>query len=211
VEHPVTEAVTGVDLVQAMIRVAAGEKLPFGQSDVTLSGHALEARIYAEDPARGFLPSPGRLTAFRPPEGAGLRIDAGVEAGSEVSVHYDALLAKLIAHAPTREEAIGKLDAGLRAFAVAGVRTSIPFQRWLLRQPEFRAGAVDVGFVERRWPKGGAPPLPSLRAPAEAAARAALAGAPSPDQRAAVTVRPKLVDVLIDGELFSFARDELGA
>jgi acetyl-CoA carboxylase biotin carboxylase subunit len=211
VEHPVTEAVTGIDLVEAMIRVAAGEKLPFGQADVALSGHALEARIYAEDPARGFLPSPGRVGIFRAPEGPGLRVDAGVEAGSEVSVHYDALLAKLVAFAPTRDAAIERLDAGLRAFAVAGVRTSIPFQRWLLRQPEFRAGAVDVGFVERRWPKGGPPPLdPALRAPAEAAARAALAGAPGVDPRAAVTVRPKLVDVLIDGELFSFPREELG-
>jgi acetyl-CoA carboxylase biotin carboxylase subunit len=203
VEHPVTEAVTGVDLVQAMIRIAAGEKLGFGQADVALTGCALEARIYAEDPARGFLPSPGRLSVFRPPEGPGLRVDAGVEAGSEVSVHYDALLAKLVALAPSRDAAIERLDAGLRAFSVAGVRTSIPFQRWLLRQPEFRAGAVDVGFVERRWPKGGAPPLdPSLRAAAVA---------PSPDARAAVTLRPKLVDVLIDGELFAFARDELGA
>jgi acetyl-CoA carboxylase biotin carboxylase subunit len=210
VEHPVTEAVTGVDLVQAMIRIAAGEKLGFGQEDVALSGHAIEARIYAEDPARGFLPSPGRLSVFRPPEGEGLRVDAGVEAGSEVSVHYDALLAKLVAAGDTREEALARLDAGLRAFAVAGVRTSIPFQRWLLRQPDFRAGRVDVGFVERCWPKGGAEPLdPSLRAAAAAAARAALAGSAAPAASAAVTVRPKVVDVLIQGELFSFAREEL--
>jgi acetyl-CoA carboxylase biotin carboxylase subunit len=212
VEHPVTEAVTGVDLVEAMIRVASGEKLWLEQDDVRVSGCALEARIYAEDPARGFLPSPGRLSAFRPPEGPGLRVDAGVAAGGEVSVHYDALLAKLIAHAPSRDAALLRLDAGLRGFAVAGVRTSIPFQRWLLREPDFRAGAVDVGFVERRWPRGGAPPLdPALRAPAEAAARAALAGAPSPDPRAAATVRPKAVDVLIDGDFFSFPREELGA
>jgi acetyl-CoA carboxylase biotin carboxylase subunit len=211
VEHPVTEAVTGVDLVQAMIRVAAGERLGFAQEDLVLSGHAVEARIYAEDPARGFLPSPGRLGVFRPPAGEGLRVDAGVEAGSEVSVHYDALLAKLIAHGPTREAALARLDAGLRGFAVAGVRTSIPFQRWLLRQPDFRAGRVDVGFVERCWPKGGADPLdPSLRAAAEAAARAALAGSPpAGDGAPAVTVRPKLVDVLVEGELFSFPREEL--
>ena len=213
VEHPVTEAVTGVDLVQAMIRIAAGEKLGFGQADVVLRGHAVEARIYAEDPARGFLPSPGRLSVFRPPAGAGLRVDAGVEAGSEVSVHYDALLAKLVAVGATRDEALATLDEGLRGFAVAGVRSSIPFQRWLLRQPEFRAGRVDVGFVERSWPKGGAEPLdPSLRPVAEAAARSALAGGEAPaagGREAAVTVRPKLVDVLIDGELFSFPREEL--
>jgi acetyl-CoA carboxylase biotin carboxylase subunit len=212
VEHPVSEAVTGIDLVQAMIRVAAGEKLGFGQEDVALRGHAVEARIYAEDPSRGFLPSPGRLSVFRPPHGAGLRVDAGVEVGSEVSVHYDALLAKLVAVGGTRDEAIARLDGGLRDFAVAGVRSSIPFQRWLLRQPDFRAGRVDVGFVERAWPKGGAEPLdPSLRPLAEAAARAALAGgsAPAASGRAAVTVRPKLVDVLIDGDLFSFPREEL--
>jgi len=214
VEHPVTEAVTGVDLVQAMIRVAAGEELGFAQQDLVLSGHAVEARIYAEDPARGFLPSPGRLGVFRPPEGEGLRVDAGVEAGSEVSVHYDALLAKLVAVGATRDEALARLDAGLRAFGVAGVRTSIPFQRWLLRQPDFRAGRVDVGFVERCWPKGGAEPLDaSLRPLAEEAARAALSGASASEagDRAAVTVRAKLVDVLIDGELFSFPREELAS
>jgi acetyl/propionyl-CoA carboxylase alpha subunit len=126
-----------------------------------------------------------------------------------VSVHYDALLAKLVATGATREEALARLDAGLCDFAVAGVRTSIPFQRWLLRQPDFRAGGIDVGWVERCWPKGGAEPLdPSLRGAAAAAARAALAGAPAPEP-AAVTVRPKRVDVLIHGDLFSFAREEL--
>jgi acetyl-CoA carboxylase biotin carboxylase subunit len=208
VEHPVTEAVTGVDLVAAMIRVAAGEPLGLRQADVALRGHAIEARIYAEDPARGFLPSPGTLGVFRAPAGPGLRVDAGVEAGSVVSPHYDALLAKLVASGATREEALARLDAALADFAVAGVRTSIPFQRWLLQQPAFRAGGVDVGFVERSWPKGGAPPRdPSLRAKAEAAARAALAGASEPG--AAVTVRAKAVDVLIGGDLFSFPREAL--
>jgi acetyl-CoA carboxylase biotin carboxylase subunit len=211
VEHPVTEAVTGIDLVQAMIRVAAGEPLGLRQSDVALRGHAIEARIYAEDPARGFLPSPGRLSVFRPPTGPGLRVDAGVEAGDPVTVHYDALLAKLVACAETRDAALARLDAALAGFAVAGVRTSIPFQRWLLRQDAFRAGRVDIGFVERSWPKGGAGPLdPSLRPVAEAAARSALAGSPG-GPAAAVTVRPKVVDVLIDGDLFSFAREQLNA
>ena len=209
VEHPVTEAVTGIDLVQAMIRVAAGEPLGLRQQDIELRGHAIEARIYAEDPARGFLPSPGRLSVFRAPTGPGLRVDAGVEAGSEVTVHYDALLAKLVAFAETRDAASARLDAALAGFAVAGVRTSIPFQRWLLRQDAFRSGCVDIGFVERSWPKGGAGPLdPSLRPVAEAAARSALAGSPG-DPLAAVTMRPKVVDVLIAGELFSFPREVL--
>ena len=137
-------------------------------------------------------------------------MDAGIAAGGEVSIHYDALLAKLVAWGETRDEALSRLDGALRAFAVAGVRTSIPFHRWLLRQPAFRAGRVDVGFVERSWPKGGAAPLdPALRPRAEAAARSALAGAASA-RDAAVTVRPKVVDVLIDGELFSFPREVLG-
>jgi len=213
VEHPVTEAVTGIDLVQAMIRVAAGEPLGLRQQDIELRGHAIEARIYAEDPKQSFLPSPGRLSVFRPPTGPGLRVDAGVEAGSEVTVHYDALLAKLVAFAETRDAALARLDAALAGFAVAGVRTSIPFQRWLLRQDVFRSASVDIGFVERSWPKGGAGPLdPSLRPLAVAAARAALGGSCGPmlgGPEAAVTVRPKVVDVLIDGDLFSFPREEL--
>ena len=209
VEHPITEAVTGIDLVQAMLRIATGEKLGLRQPELALSGHAVEARLYAEDPARGFLPSPGRISVFRTPTGPGLRVDAGIAAGGEVSIHYDALLAKLVAWGETRDEALARLDGALRDFAVAGVRTSIPFHRWLLRQPAFRAGRVDVGFVERSWPKGGAAPLdPTLRPVAEAAARAALAGAAG-RREAAVTVRPKVVDVLIDGDLFSFPREQL--
>jgi len=158
VEHPVTEAVTGLDLVQAMIRIAAGEPLSIGQGDLALRGAAIEARIYAEDPARNFLPAPGRVTAFEAPAGPGLRVDAGVEAGSEVTVHYDALLAKLVASGETRAEALARLEQGLARFRVEGVHTSLPFLRWLVRELEFRAGGIDVGFVERSWPKGGAPP-----------------------------------------------------
>jgi len=229
VEHPISEAVTGVDLVQAMIRVAAGEELWLRQEDLALRGHAVEARIYAEDPARGFLPSPGRLSLFRAPAGPGMRVDAGVETGSEVTVHYDALLAKLVAFGDSRDEALARLERGLAGFRVAGVRTSIPFQRWLIREPAFRAGGIDVGFVERRWPKGGAPPIdPSARPAAEAAARVALGGAgklavralapgllevgdAGRTREAAVTLRPRGVDVLIDGDLFAFSREELAA
>ncbi len=229
VEHPITEAVTGVDLVQAMIRIAAGEKLELRQQDLSVRGHAIEARLYAEDPAKGFLPSPGQLSVFRPATGAGLRVDAGVAEGSVVTVHYDALLAKLVACGATRAEALARLDGGLAGFRVAGVRSSIPFQRWLLREPAFRAGAIDVGFVERCWPKGGAPPLdPSARPAAEAAARCVLGLAPrcavrelapgllevddgDHKREVAVTPRAKGVDVLIDGDLFAFSREELAA
>ena len=158
VEHPVTELVTGVDLVEAMLRVAAGEKLEVQQSELRIHGHALEARIYAEDPAKGFLPSPGRITRFEAPAGPGLRLDSGVEAGDAVPVHYDALLAKLVAWGETREAALARLDGALAACHVEGVRTSLPFHRWLVREPAFRAGGIDVGFVERSWPRGGAPP-----------------------------------------------------
>jgi acetyl-CoA carboxylase biotin carboxylase subunit len=227
VEHPVTELVTGVDLVEAMIRVAAGEPLEVRQEDLALEGWAVEARIYAEDPARGFLPSPGRLGVFRAPSGPGIRIDAGVEAGDAVSVHYDPLLAKLVAAGATREQALARLDEALARLLVGGVRTSVPFHRWLLQEPAFRAGGIDVGFVERHWPKGGAAPRdPAAGAAAERAARQALTEAPDARVRellpglveveadgrrytAAVTVRPKLVDVTIAGDLFTFRREEL--
>ncbi len=148
VEHPITEAVTGVDLVAEGLRVAAGEPLSFRQEDLALRGHAIEARIYAEDPAKGFLPSPGPLAVFRPPDGPGIRVDAGVEAGSAVTPHYDALLAKLVAWGSDREQALARLDRALSETLVAGVRTSIPFHRWLLRQPGFRAARYDTTFVD---------------------------------------------------------------
>jgi acetyl-CoA carboxylase biotin carboxylase subunit len=227
VEHPITELVTGVDLVEAMIRIAAGEPLGFHQDSVAIQGCAVEARIYAEDPAHGFLPSPGTIGVFRVPSGLGLRIDAGVEAGDDVSVHYDPLIAKLVASGATREQALARLDEALARLLVAGVRTSIPFHRWLLREPAFRAGGIDVGFVERHWPKGGAPPRdPAAKAAAERAARGALSETADPKLRAllpglvevevggrrhtaAVTVRPRGVDVTIAGDLFPFRREEL--
>jgi acetyl/propionyl-CoA carboxylase alpha subunit len=210
-----------------MIRIAAGEPLDVRQEDLAIEGCAVEARIYAEDPSRGFLPSPGTLGVFRVPAGPGLRIDAGVEAGDEVPVHYDPLLAKLVASGSTREQALARLDEALAGFLVAGVRTSIPFHRWLLRESVFRAGGIDVGFVETHWPKGGAAPRdPDAKAAAERAARGALAESPDPQVRellpglveveaggrrhtAAVTVRPKGVDVTIAGDLFPFRREEL--
>ncbi len=148
VEHPVTEEITGVDIVQAMIRVAAGEPLGLEQRELAIRGHAIEARVYAEDPDRRFLPSPGTLERFRAPSGPGIRLDSGVVEGDVVSVHYDALLAKLIAWGETRREAIERLEGALAAFDVEGIKTSIVFHRRLVRHPLFLEGRYDTGFIE---------------------------------------------------------------
>jgi acetyl-CoA carboxylase biotin carboxylase subunit len=147
VEHPVTEAVTCVDIVKQMIRIAAGEPLEISQDQIELRGHAVEARIYAEDPDRGFLPSPGRIRVFRPPAGAGIRVDAGVQAGDTVTPNYDAMLAKLVVWGSDRREALARLDSALAEFAVSGIRTSIPFHRRLLRHAAFAEGEYDTGVV----------------------------------------------------------------
>jgi acetyl-CoA carboxylase biotin carboxylase subunit len=148
VEHAITEAVTGIDLVVAMIRIAAGEPLPFAQSEVEFRGHAIEARIYAENPDRNFIPSPGLITVYRPPSGSGLRIDSGVEEGTKVTVHYDPMIAKLIAWGVDREEAIARLDRALAEFDIQGIATSIPFHRKALVHPDFVSGCYTTDFVE---------------------------------------------------------------
>jgi propionyl-CoA carboxylase alpha subunit len=158
VEHPVTEMVTGLDLVELMIRIAAGEKLPLAQADLRLDGWAIEARIYAEDPARGFLPSIGRLVRYRPPEGEGLRLDSGVDEGAEISLHYDPMMAKLVAHGAGREAALDRLADALDGFCVAGVRHNITFLAALLARPRFRAGALSTDFIADEFPGGFAPP-----------------------------------------------------
>ena len=149
VEHPVTEAITGLDLVEWQFRIAAGETLPLTQDRVPLRGHAVEARIYAEDPERGFLPSTGRLVALELPAGEGIRVDTGVETGSEITPYYDPMIAKMIAHAPTREQALEKLAGALDRTIAAGPRTNVGFLAALCRAGEFRAGRVDTGFIER--------------------------------------------------------------
>jgi acetyl-CoA carboxylase biotin carboxylase subunit len=169
VEHPVTEMVTGLDLVQLQIRVARGEPLPFRQEDLAQRGHAIECRVYAEDPAQGFLPSPGRITALRTPSGPGIRDDSGVSEGSEVPIHYDALVSKLIAWGADREEALARLQRALAEYAVAGIKTTLPFFRELLRDPDFRRGAFDTGFLERMQ----AAKAPARERPWEAAVVAA--------------------------------------
>jgi len=149
VEHPVTEEVTGVDLVQAQLQVAGGLPLPWRQGDIVQRGASIECRIYAEDPAKNFLPSPGRLSRLVVPAGPGIRIECGVAEGVEMTVHYDPLLAKLIATGETREEAIERMGAALDGFVVDGVRTVIPWQRQVVRSAAFRDGAVHTQMVEQ--------------------------------------------------------------
>jgi acetyl/propionyl-CoA carboxylase alpha subunit len=148
VEHPVTEAVVGVDLVRAQLRVASGEPLPWPQETLTQRGHAIEARVYAEDPAQGFLPQAGRLLLYREPQGPGIRVDSGVGEMDSVGVHYDALLAKVIATGETRAHAIERLATALRAFPILGIRTNIPFLIRVLESDAFRSARVHTGFLD---------------------------------------------------------------
>jgi acetyl-CoA carboxylase biotin carboxylase subunit len=149
VEHPVTEEVTGLDLVQAQLRVAAGEPLPWTQAQIPQRGSSIESRIYAEDPAKGFMPSPGRLTRLVLPQGPGVRLECGVAEGVEVSVHYDPLLAKLITTGRDRDEAIARMSTALDAFVVEGVKTAIPFHQRVMRSDLFRSGAVHTQLIEQ--------------------------------------------------------------
>src|ERR1700754_4484377 len=150
VEHPVTELITGIDLVEWQLRVAFGEKLPLTQDQIKLNGHAIEARVYAENPQKNFMPSVGHFKTWRTPEAVdGLRIDAGYREGNAVSPHYDAMLAKVIAWAPTRDAAIDRLNRGLEETDVRGVVTNIPFLSALVPHPKVRSNAIDTGFIER--------------------------------------------------------------
>ncbi len=150
VEHPVTEMVTGLDLVEAQLRIAGGEPLGLRQEDVILRGHAVECRVGAEDPHHGILPSPGVVDAVREPAGPGIRVDSGLAPGVSVSRHYDPLLAKVITWGPTRRAAVDRMAAALDEMAVSGVRTTLPLLRWAVRDPAFRAGEYDVRFA-LRW------------------------------------------------------------
>jgi propionyl-CoA carboxylase alpha chain len=159
VEHPVTEAVTGLDLVELMIRVAAGDKLPFGQEDVRPRGWAIEARIYAEDPTRDFLPSIGRLVRYRPPPGEdGIRIDSGVAEGAEITLHYDPMIAKLTAYGDDRDEAIDRLQGALDGFYLSGVRNNIAFLAAIAASERFRGGVLSTDFIAETFPDGFAAP-----------------------------------------------------
>lgn len=159
VEHPVTELVTGIDLVEQMIRVAAGEKLAIRQSDVKFDGWAVESRVYAEDPYRNFLPSTGRLTRYRPPQegrfdDVTVRNDTGVYEGGEISLYYDPMIAKLVTHAPTRAEAIAAQGDALDAFVVDGIRHNIPFLAAVMAHPRWQAGKLSTGFIAEEYPGG---------------------------------------------------------
>jgi acetyl-CoA carboxylase biotin carboxylase subunit len=160
VEHPVTEWVTGIDLVREQLRLATGEPLGYQQTDVSVRGWAIECRLSAEDPAAGFLPSPGRVAVWRPPAGPWTRLDSGVYEGATVPLHYDPLMAKLVVWGPDRQAAIRRMAAALDEFAVAGVRTTIPFHRAVMRHPDFLAGRLSTAFVGRAFPKGSLEPPP---------------------------------------------------
>lgn len=149
VEHPVTELVTGLDLVREQIKVAWGERLSFSQGDVVWRGHAIECRIYAEDPSMNFMPSPGKITRLRIPQGNGLRDDGGVYEGWEVSIHYDPMISKFAAYGRTRGEAIEKMRRALEEYQIGGIRTTLPFFREVMRDEEFVAGRIDTGFIPR--------------------------------------------------------------
>jgi acetyl-CoA carboxylase biotin carboxylase subunit len=183
VEHPVTELVTGVDLVALQIHVAQGGALPFRQEDLAQRGHAIECRIYAEDTDAGFLPSPGRIVGLRTPSGPGVRDDTGIYEGWEVPVHYDSLLSKLVTFGADREEARRRMRRALREYVVLGVKTTVPFLGRVMEHPDFVRGDLDTGFVER-FVKDAAPTV----ADAEVAAVAAAIGAFR--ERAAARLRP---------------------
>ena len=212
VEHPVTECITGLDLVELMIRVAAGEKLPFAQEDVRLDGWAIETRVYAEDPYRGFLPSIGRLSACQPPEagrhGASLvRIDTGVIEGAEISMFYDPMIAKLITHAPTRSAAIAAQADALDRYLIRGINHNIDFLSAIMAHPRFQAGDnVTTGFIAEEYPDG------FHGAPLDAETRLAIAAAAGVVQ-AIEAERAQLIDGQLSGHGAEYGEDwvvELG-
>jgi acetyl-CoA carboxylase biotin carboxylase subunit len=177
VEHPVTELITGIDLVQWQIRVASGEPLPWTQDDIRFTGHAVECRITSEDPDSGFLPSAGRITHLEVPTGPGVRWDGAIAAGYEVSLFYDPLLGKLIVHAPDRIQAIDRMRRALDELRIVGVETSTPFHRAVMMEPDFRAGTIDIRYLERH------PDILAANGDGDADAVAALAAALLEEER----------------------------
>ena len=179
VEHPVTELVTGRDLVEDQLRVAGGEPLGFAQAEVTAAGHAIEVRLYAEDAEGGFLPATGRIEELRWPSGPGIRVDAGVARGDEVTGRFDPMLAKVIAHGATRDETLDCLTAALDDTVVLGLTTNLRFLRWLVRQPVVRDGEARIDTLERIWPPDDWTERAALPDEAWASAAVALSGMPS--------------------------------
>lgn len=151
VEHPVTEMVTGVDLVREQIRIAEGEKISFTQEELTINGHALEVRVYAEDPLNNFLPDIGKLVVYRRPQGAGVRVDDGYREGMDIPIYYDPMIAKLIVHADTREAAINKMVRAINDYAIVGIQTTLGFCRFAIQHEAFRSGDFDTHFVKHHF------------------------------------------------------------
>jgi propionyl-CoA carboxylase alpha subunit len=196
VEHPVTEEVTGLDLVEQMIRIAAGEKLKLKQKDVKLKGSAIEARIYAEDPYRNFLPSIGRLSRYLPPAGEGVRVDDGVYEGSEISIYYDPMVAKLVTFAGTRAKGIARMSEALDRYYIRGIGHNVNFLAAVMRSPRFQSGKYSTGFIAEEFPKGfsGAAMTPAIRWTLLAVA--AFAHAKAEDCRAFVSAKKPVGCVL---------------
>ncbi len=186
VEHPVTELVTGLDLVHLQLRIAAGEKLPFRQQDISIRGHALECRIYAEDPANNFFPSPGKITTLLQPSGPGIREDCGVYQGWTVPLDYDPMLSKLIAYAPDRRTAIERMRRALDEYFIGGIKTNLSLFRTMLQHPDFVAARIDTGYLDRLLASGFVTPAPENSLVDVAAVSAALfaATSSSPNGRA---------------------------
>lgn len=151
VEHPVTEMISGLDLVKEQIKIAAGERLSFSQKDLKINGHAVECRVYAEDPDNNFLPSTGKITFHRLPTGPGVRVDEGIEAGSEVTVYYDPMLSKVIAHGATRETAIERMKMALSSYSITGVQTNISVLLWLLNNDSFLSGKYSINLIDKEF------------------------------------------------------------
>ncbi len=154
VEHPVTELITGLDLVALQIRIAAGQKLPFRQEDISIRGHAIECRIYAEDPDNNYFPSPGKITMLLTPEGPGIRLDSGVYEGWTVPIDYDPLLAKLVGYGQDRDQAVSRLVRALDELFVAGIKTNTGLFQRILADEEFRSGKIDTGYLDRLFKRG---------------------------------------------------------
>jgi acetyl-CoA carboxylase biotin carboxylase subunit len=171
VEHPVTEMISGLDLVKEQIKVAQGEQLSFAQKDLAIHGHAIEVRVYAEDPANNFLPDIGTLTAYRTPQGPGVRVDDGFEEGMPIPIHYDPMIAKLIVHGADREQAIARMERAIDNYAICGVETTLPFCRFVMGHESFRSGHYDTGFVRDHF----TPESLNGKDPGEAAAAALVA------------------------------------
>ena len=208
VEHPVTELVTGIDLVHLQIRIAAGEKLPFTQDDVRIRGHAIECRIYAEDPDNNYFPSPGKITLLLEPSGPGVRIDSGMYEGWNVPIDYDPLLAKLIGYGSDREQAIARLTRALGEYFVGGIKTNISLFRRILHDADFRAAKLDTGFLDRMLKRTESKPADSKAAEVAAIAAGLFAALGSTEQNAGNGVGSSRTDENVKSNWKSASRRE---